>query len=669
VAGAFDLSGMIKGAALRFVAAARSGPGDYLIAAACVAAAAAMRGLASLWIDPSPYFPIFYPAVLVATLVCGLHPGLFAMGLSTAVAWWVWSPLMHGLPFDRTETTNMGMFILTTGLMVAVAQIARNATRRALAAEEQFRLALESSLDAFSILAPVRDAAGEIIDFRWTHSNPTSDSLAPARWRPLVGRRLLEVFPDAAERGMLQRYKTLIETGIPDQTEFHRPIDGVDRWLRSSGSKVGDSIGLSFRDITAVVEDMRTLEARVDERTRELELSQAERARSEAALAQAQRLETVGRLTGGVAHDFNNLLTVIVGGLDMILRAPDKPDRVARLAGAALDAGRRGERLTRQLLAFSRHQELKLEVVEAAPVLARIEPLIRRAVREDIILTLDIDDSAGAARLDAAQFEAALLNLVVNASDATPTGGSIAIRARQRAVGDGEVAGLDAGDYLVVSVADTGSGMPPEVIDRVFEPFFTTKEVGKGTGLGLAQVYGFARHCGGLPTVQSALGEGTVVTLYLPAATAEAANEPAATEPTPPLELPFARGMAVLLVEDDPDVRTVTESLLAEIGCRVLVAHDGPSALALLESGEPIQLMLSDVIMPGGMSGVDLAHASSRLRPDLPILLATGYAAGRLPDLTTDDAWPVLRKPFRMEELALAVHKVMTDDAPVARAG
>jgi len=658
MSGLFGLKALLGGATRRFVAPTRESWTDYAIAGASVGAAAVIRGVTGLWIHTSPAFPIFYPAVLIAALLGGMRAGLFALTCSLLLVWWIWSPLTHHLPVDRPETINLVIFALTAGLLIAVAEAARNASRRAIAAEEQFRTALETSLDAFAILAPIRNANGEVVDLIWTHSNAASDSLAPRGTAPLMGRRLLEVFPDAVERGQLARYQRLLATGEPDQHEFHRPIDGVDRWMRSSGVKLGDAVGLTFRDITEAVESQRTLEARVAARTRELEQSLAERARTEQALAQAQRLETVGRLTGGVAHDFNNLLTVIVGGLDMILRAPDKVDRVTRLAQNALEAGRRGERLTRQLLAFSRHQELKLEVTEVAPVLAQIEPLMRRAIREDLNLTLGAAENTGAAKIDTAQFEAAVLNLVVNAADATPPGGSIAIRARRTSLRAGDVAGLMSGDYLAVSVADTGTGMSAEVLDKVFEPFFTTKDVGKGTGLGLAQVYGFARHCGGLATIESAPGAGTTVTLYLPAAAGVVGGEAPAREAAP-LKLPFASGETVLLAEDDADVRSVTEALLVEFGCRVLTAEDGPSALAILEAREDLALLLSDVVMPGGMSGVDLARTASRLRPRLPILLATGYAAGRLPDIAADASWPVLRKPFRMDELAVAVSKAL----------
>ena len=658
MAGRIDVKGRIDTATMRFVAR-RTGPGDYGVAGAAVLVAAAIRTLVSQVTAVSPYFQIFFPAVLIAALVGGGGPGVCALLLAAGVVWWTSSPLLHRLPADHAEVVTLVMFMVTGGLMVITAQATRRAVRRAIAAEERFRQVLDSSLDAFCMFEPIRDAAGVAVDFRWSHANPAAEALAPLGARPLLGRRLLDVFPDAAELGQLQRYQHLLATGKPDQIEFRRPIDGADRWLRSTGVKVGDAVAVTFREITESVEARRRLEAQFEARTRELEESRQAAARTEAALAQAQRLETVGRLTGGVAHDFNNLLTVIVSGLDMILRAPDKPERVMRLGRAALEAGRRGERLTRQLLTFSRSQEVKLEVTEIAPALAAMEMLIRRAAGEQVTLTIGVADGVGAARLDAAQLEAALLNLVVNAAHATPPGGSIGVRARRTALRTGQVTGLEAGDYVAISVADTGAGMAPEVLDRVFEPFFTTKEVGKGSGLGLAQVYGFARHCGGLATVDSAPGQGATVTLYLPSVGEPAAETaPAAAESK--LQLPFATGATVLLAEDDIDVRLVTETLLTEFGCHVLTAADGPSALMILHGREPLHLLLSDVVMPGGMSGPDLARAAADIRPGLPILLATGYGAGRLPDLAADAPWPVLRKPYRMDDLAQAVHEALT---------
>jgi PAS domain S-box-containing protein len=438
-----------------------------------------------------------------------------------------------------------------------------------------------------------------------------------------------------------------------------RNKEGVWRWLDESAAPRLDHNGVyagyigACSDITEIIEARRELEIRVAERTRALEASIEERARAEDALAQAQRLETVGRLTGGVAHDFNNLLTVIIGGLDMILRNVGDPIRVRRLAEAALDAGRRGERLNRQLLAFSRNQELKPETVDAAALLRQVEPLVRRAVDETIELTIEIAPGAGAAKVDPAQFEAALLNLVVNAGDATQPGGRIVIAVERLTVIADAVAGVPAGEHVRVSVRDTGSGMSTEVLARVFEPFFTTKEVGKGTGLGLAQVYGFARQCGGAVTIQSEVGAGSTVALYLPAA-ADGPVEPAAPDEavdTRPLE-----GARILLVEDDAAVREMTHGLLTEFGALVATDPDGATARLRLERGADFDLLLSDIVMPAGLSGIELAGFAAQRYPLMAIVLMTGYAGDRLQGAKASDLpWPVLRKPFRGDQLADAL--------------
>ena len=437
--------------------------------------------------------------------------------------------------------------------------------------------------------------------------------------------------------------------------------DGAWRWLDESAAPRQDHNGVhagfvgACSDITEIIETRRELELRVAERTRALEASIEERTRAENALAQAQRLETVGRLTGGVAHDFNNLLTVIIGGLDMILRNVGDPIRVRRLAEAALDAGRRGERLNRQLLSFSRNQELKPETVDAAALLRQVEPLVRRAVDETIELAIEIAPGVGAAKVDPAQFEAALLNLVVNAADATPPGGRIVIAVERLAVGEGAAA--PAGEHVRVQVRDTGSGMSPEILARVFEPFFTTKEVGKGTGLGLAQVYGFARQCGGAATIESEVGVGTAVSLYLPAAS-ESAIEPAA--PDGAIDTASLEGARILLVEDDAAVRDMARGLLTEFGALVATDPSGAAARRRLEQGDDFDLLLTDVVMPGGLSGIELAGLAAQRCPGLAIVLMTGYAGERLQGARASDlAWPVLRKPFRGDQLADALVRAL----------
>ncbi|MFT4253156.1 MAG: ATP-binding protein [Caulobacter sp.] len=536
----------------------------------------------------------------------------------------------------------------------------RDVTRERLAqaalrtSEEQFR----GVANAAPVMIWISDFGGDCVWF--------NDA-----WLKFTGRSLEEETGRGWAHGVHPDDLGPAEAEVLTATKLRRPFraafrlrraDGAWRWISSAGAPRHDAYGQfqgyigSCFDNTEVVETTLELEARVVERTAALEASIAERAKAEAALAQSQRLETVGRLTGGVAHDFNNLLTVMVGGLDMILKKPGDVARVQRLGEAALAAGQRGERLTRQLLAFSRSQELKLEVVDIAGLILQVEPLVRRAAGDAKTLVVEADPRAGASRVDAAQFEAALLNLVVNAVDATPDAGTITVSVSSERVADGEAGEAPAGDYVRVAVTDTGHGMSPEVLGRVFEPFFTTKEVGKGTGLGLAQVYGFVRQCGGAVTIDSVEGRGTTVSLHLPAAEPEASGVVAA-ETAPPADL---TGLRVLLVEDDASVRAITEGALSEMGCAVVTAENGRAALARLETQAPFDVLLSDLVMPGGVSGVELARVAVQHHPGMAVLLTTGYAGDRLAAALEDSPWPVLRKPFRIEQLRRALAESVT---------
>ncbi|MDP9104119.1 MAG: ATP-binding protein, partial [Pseudomonadota bacterium] len=373
-----------------------------------------------------------------------------------------------------------------------------------------------------------------------------------------------------------------------------------------------------------------------------------ERDQAEAALAHAQKLEAVGRLTGGVAHDFNNLLTVVIGALDLIIRHPDDAARRERLSQAALSAARRGERLTQQLLAFSRRQALRPETVDLNLMIGDIEQILRRSVGDDIALEIVRDAGGAIARVDPAQFEAALLNLVVNAVHATPGGGRITVTTEHLHAGPESAPELEDGDYVRVQVRDTGHGMPAEVISQAFEPFFTTKEPGKGTGLGLSQVYGFARQSGGAATVSSGVGEGTTVSLYLRAA-----------EALPPTglsanlaEAAVAKPLDILLVEDDADVGEIVETMLHDLGHRVARVAAAAPALALIGGAQHFDLLLTDVVMPGGMNGVELASKAVEARPGLRVLLSSGYARDALDATLGNAAWPLLRKPYTKAELA-----------------
>ena len=545
----------------------------------------------------------------------------------------------------------------------------RRTTTALRSSEEQFR----SVANAAPVLIWISDTTGDCVWFNDAWLNFTGREMTQE-----IGRGWSAGVHPEDFKPQLAAIASVTEDRLPFKASFRlRRADGAWRWITSAGAPRTDAYGHfqgyigSCVDFTEVVETRQDLEARVQERTAALEASNAQRAKAEAALAQVQRLETVGRLTGGVAHDFNNLLTVIVGGLDMILRRPSDVARVQRMAEAALAAGQRGERLTRQLLAFSRNQELKLETVDLPALITQIEPLIRRAVGEAKTLTVRVDAAAGGADVDPAQFEAALINLVVNAEDATPEGGEIIVEVAAERLAEDDVPDVAPGDYVRVSVADSGHGMSPEVLSRVFEPFFRTKEVGKGTGLGLAQVYGFVRQCGGGVTIDSAERRGTRVTLHMPAASGPATSAEAPGEASASADA--ARAMEalvdirILLVEDDPGVRTVAEGLLRDFGCQITVVENAADASALLGHGESFDLLLSDIVMPGGMSGIDLARQAAARAPRLAIVLTTGYAGDRLAVAPSDLPWPVIRKPFRADLLAQVLVDALAARKPARR--
>ncbi|SMP61194.1 hybrid sensor histidine kinase/response regulator [Noviherbaspirillum suwonense] len=361
-----------------------------------------------------------------------------------------------------------------------------------------------------------------------------------------------------------------------------------------------------------------------------------------AALFHSQKMEAIGQLTGGIAHDFNNLLSVISSALEVLPLKTQEPADL-KIVDSMRRAVDRGATLTQQLLSFARQQPLKPEKHSVNTILSGFEAVLRRAANSSISLEFDLATRISTASIDAARFETAVLNLVVNARDAMPCGGSLVIATRDVTLADKEVGGLPAGPYVLVSVADTGSGMAPEVAARAFEPFFTTKEIGKGTGLGLSQVYGFIAQSGGSATVASTQGKGTTVNLYLPAL-AESAEASADQH---------AGADKALVVDDEPDVLELAAALCRSIGYEVYTASNGQNALEILEREKDISVLFSDVMMPDGMNGIELAQLARERFPKVKILLASGYP---LPALKAQNIsvgeFAFMNKPYRLAELA-----------------
>ena len=369
-----------------------------------------------------------------------------------------------------------------------------------------------------------------------------------------------------------------------------------------------------------------------------------QREQAEAALRQSRKLEAMGQLTRGVAHDFNNLLMVLSGGLDLMDRA-QSANRIDQLKQAMRQAVDRGATLTRQLLDFSRYSPLKTEVVDLGGQIKAMSLLLEGSLREDITVRYDIQPNLWPVELDPAQLEMALLNIAVNARDAMPSGGLITFAAHNRPAVTVEG---NKGDFVELSVTDTGEGMSPETVQRAFEPFFTTKRMRKGTGLGLSQVYGFSHASGGAALIASAPGQGATITLYFPASTKPLSPQAPAFETTPATAPPPG---TVLLVEDEDAVAQAVSSMLSELGYRVVREADATSALAVLDRGEePIDLVFSDMIMPGPLDGAALAETLLQKRPELPVVLTTGFSEAAKE--AARKGLTVLPKPYRLEELA-----------------
>lgn len=482
------------------------------------------------------------------------------------------------------------------------------------------------------------------------------------------------VHPEDRER-IREHWRAAVQTPGDYDAELRiRRADGQYRWFKARATPVrdGDKVVRWFgtcTDITDIIEARESLsrsreklERLVEERTRSLSAANdrltaemAERQRTEEALRQSQKLEAIGQLTSGVAHDFNNLLTSVVGNLELLERRLRSEESLRRLR-LARGAAERGARLTHQLLAFSRKQRLTLTPVDLNRLVSEASDMLFRTIGSTVRIETVLTQGLWPALVDPTQVELVLLNLAINARDAMPNGGRLAIRTAN--VSHGQAPGcVQPGDYVLISVTDTGEGMTSEVLSKAVEPFFTTKEVGKGSGLGLSMVHGVATQSGGGLLIASDIGRGTTVNVYLPrarrgsAASRELERRSASSGPR----------ATILVVDDDADVREVTVSSLESFGYRTMTAESGPAALDALARGDQVDLLIVDMAMPG-MSGVELIKRARECRPGLPAMLVTGYA-----DLTAfspQEGDPVLQKPYRLERLASGVIEALRREPP-----
>jgi PAS domain S-box-containing protein len=500
--------------------------------------------------------------------------------------------------------------------------------------ERRFRLIAEAVTD-YAIF--MLDPGGHIINW-----NPGAERIKGYAAEEIIGQHFSRFYTaEDVARGMPQTVLDVAAgTGKHEAEGWRLRKDGSRFWASAVVGAIRDSDGtlLGFAKVTRDLTERRGMEEQ---------------------LRQAQKMEAVGQLTGGVAHDFNNLLTVISGNVETLLRRlPESQDDLRRLATAALRGATRGGVLTHRLLAFARRQALEPTAQSVNTLIAGMSEMLRRTLGENIRVETVLSGGLWSIYVDAIQLESSILNLAINARDAMPDGGKLTIEAANVYLDESyaAVAEVPSGQYVGIFVSDTGMGMTPEVISKAFDPFFTTKEIGQGTGLGLSQVYGFVKQSGGHIKIYSELGEGTTIKLYLPR---HYAGEEAVDVRAAPAS-PRAREETILVVEDDPDVRGYTVETLLELGYRVLEAVDGPSALRQLDTNLEIDLLFTDVGLPGEMNGRELADEAARRRRGLKVLFTSGYARnaivhhGRL-----DPGVELIVKPFNFASLASKLRRVL----------
>lgn len=532
---------------------------------------------------------------------------------------------------------------------------------------EIYRILFENMEDGFCVIEFVDGPHGPLSDYVHVLANPAYERHTGIP--NVVGQYLREMVPDEAD-DWIAFYGKVLHTGEPIQ--FRNELVATGRHLEVSSFRIGRFedrlVAVLFKDVTERVSAEgrlhqlnETLEQRVTDALAQRELA-------ESALRQAQKMEAVGQLTGGLAHDFNNLLAGITGSFELIGRRIEqgKIGEVPRYVEAGLGAAQRAAALTHRLLAFSRRQTLSPRATPANRLVEEFIDLVRRTMGPAITVETELDPALWPALVDANQLENALLNLCINARDAMPDGGRLSISTLNVSLCGEEAVkrGLPAGDYVTITVGDSGVGIPAEDIDRVFEPFFTTKPTGQGTGLGLSMVYGFARQSNGLVRLRSMPGHGTQVRIYLPRHDAEAETPVPQRARRSTHALP---GATVLVVDDEPTVRMMIVDGLGLIDVNCIEASDGAAALALLDRHENIDLLITDVGLPGGLNGRQIADEARRRIPGLSVLFVTGYADSVvLRNDSREQGVEVLTKPFPIDELQRRAAKLLAGEGTVS---
>jgi PAS domain S-box-containing protein len=492
-------------------------------------------------------------------------------------------------------------------------------------AERHFRLLVQSVTD-YAIF--MLDPRGRVASW-----NPGAERIKGYSADEIIGEHFSRFYtPEEFEAGVPQRaLETARETGRFEAEGWRIRKDGSRFWANAVIDAVHDERGklIGFAKITRDMTEKRDAQLRLQE--------------SRDQLFRSQKMEALGQLTGGLAHDFNNLLTAILGACDLAMRNLGDEERLKRMLDGIRSSALRGAGITRQLLAFARAQQLEIKAIDLKSFLPDLTTLIRPSVRSNIELVIELSDHVWNVDADPGALELSLLNLAFNARDAMKDGGTLKISAANELL-KGEPEGL-SGEYVALRIADTGEGMSRELMERVFEPFFTTKAFGEGTGLGLSQVFGFAKQIGGAVTVESRLGKGSTFTLYLPASCGASDSR---------INGEQALGR-VLLVEDDHFVAELAAGMLNELGFEAIVTHSAKEALERLSGEQRPTMVFTDIVMPGGISGIELAHKVRDRFPELPVLLTTGYSE----HVADTHGFPILQKPYEMSSLASALGKIL----------
>ena len=526
------------------------------------------------------------------------------------------------------------------GKLIGFAKITRDMTEQReaqqalLQAEARFRILVQGVTD-YAIF--MLDPEGRITN--WNAGAQRIKGYSPAE---IVGEHFSRFYTpeDLATGTPARAIETARETGRYEAEGWRMRKDGSRFWASVVIDAIRDEAGelIGFAKITRDMTEKREAQQRLEQ--------------SREQLFRSQKMEALGQLTGGLAHDFNNLLTAILSACELALRNAHDPEKLKRMLDGVRTSAQRGATLTKQLLAFARAQPLQLKQIDLREFFGEVTTLIRPSLRSNIEVIVELSDQLWPVDADAGALELAILNLAFNARDAMPDGGSLKISAHNEVL-TGSPDGL-RGEHVAVRAADTGTGMTAEVIERVFEPFFTTKSFGEGTGLGLSQVFGFVKQIGGTMTVDSELGKGAVFTMYLPASRGAATNEA-------PVDSGASLGR-VLVVEDDTVVAELAGGMLSELGFDATVVHSAREALERLAGGEKPRVIFSDIVMPGGISGVELARKVRQRFPELPILLTTGYSE----QVAASHAFPILQKPYELDSLAEELGKLLKQDIPVS---